>query len=565
MAKGNSASKCAKDDAVNDSPAESGGASGEPADVSRNAGGPSRNSGNPVGVEGVLNAAVLCMMVVSFLATSGGLSEFVFVDHPFRAALVSFALQSVIFILSLRLPLYLRMCSEAKRSRLRQNGKPERRIWLNWRSAVLILVFGASLTGSVAFDFVFLSNTAYSWNNEGARYAQIYVEDEYDDILRQAEVIVDNGADAAKRELIEELDAIRGEFVSDDSAYADLAQLESYSEDGNETFRLLADRANALIGSFSQSEADALLNDVQSYIDSETASAATQRKNSEDHRSEANRLIASSQSWVNTADQRQYYADLAASETQAAADAAALADAAERHVRDAETVKSFVASLAVDGSNRMDMLLSQVVGSLVSSEQSDDGESALQDSLESITELLVDSVSSDSEGGESMINKLGLVEDFKSAVEDYGAITAARSSVRFLRENPSEIPEDYASNDFEDRWNEAWNGRFDTLATSLRSLPAQYQDEGGATDLLWRINDISRDYLGELNALEKSVQYLISRYNALAILTLLLALYLDLAAAGIGLFLYARRTALPNQAQGRKFAEGASAQSWMQT
>lgn len=525
------------------------GDNGKPAGVSGDARESSPKSKKSTGVEEVLNVAVLCMMVVSFLATSGGLSEFVFVGHPFRAMLVSFALQSVIMILSLRLPLYLRMCAEAKRLRLLRNGTAEGRVWLSWRSAALVLVFGASLTGSVLFDFVFLSNAAYSWNNEGARYAQIYVEDEYDDILREAEIVVDASADATKQDLIERLDAVQKEFVADDSVYADLSQLTSYDENGNEDFKLLADRASALIDSFSQSDADALLDDLQSYIDGEMASAATQRENAESHRNEADRLTASSQSWTNTSDQRQYYADSAASETRAASKSSALADKAEQHVSDAEAVKNLVDTLVSDGSNRVDALLSRVVSGLVSSGQSDSDEADLQEDLESISELLVDSASSANESGEVMLDKLELVEDFKSTVEDYIVITTARSSLEDLRKEPSEIPEDYSSDDFATRWSEAWNVRFDSLSSSLRALPAQYQNEDGAMDLLWRINDISHDYLGELNALEKSVQYLFSRYNTLAILTLALALYLDLAAAGIGLFLYSRKTALSGLAQ----------------
>lgn len=511
---------------------------------------PDDGSEHPVHVESMLNAAAVCMAVVSFLASAGGLSEFVFVGYPLRALLVSFALQIVLLVLSLNLPVYLRMGAEAKRKRRSRSGSRQEedvalkvKDWLNIPSVMLALVFAASLFGSVLFDFTFLSNTAYSWNNEEKRYFQLHLENAYNDLLREAEAVAEEGVDAAKEKLLEKVRDVSSAVQTQSgskSAVFDPKSFLSYEEDSN--FALLADSAVALSESYVKDDAGKLIQDIQAYADKAEKDAGNLRNEAAQKEERAARLLEESSNWGISYSDRQKALEESFTAQNEADELSSRASTIEQRVTDGASLKTLVEGLSMDTSNEVGALLAELESDLVSASGREGADAGIEEKAKDISEQLIGSVGSSTVGKDG---NLQLAVALKDAAYDYSAAVKSQKALRDARENSGVAPSDYGS----DEWKGFWSNRLETASEALRQLPVeQYQNDRSNAEynmqvetLLDEASGLRHDYLGDLNNLEQALVYLSFPYNKLAWITLFLALFLDLAPLGIGIFLCTRK------------------------
>lgn len=114
-----------------------------------------------------IRIAALCFAIVSWYATAQGLSTYVFAasNAIWEAGLISFAIQSILFVLNLKLPAYLRQI----RGRNVNNSGRRPRYSLSQRigSAVFAVFYVAILTSSSIFSFFHFTDQIY----QGTQYA----------------------------------------------------------------------------------------------------------------------------------------------------------------------------------------------------------------------------------------------------------------------------------------------------------------------------------------------------------------------------------------------------------
>lgn len=71
----------------------------------------------------IVKVAAFCFAIVSFIATAEGLREYVFTDSSWQAILISFGIQSILFVLNLKLPEYFDRIGEISSKGNRKHRK----------------------------------------------------------------------------------------------------------------------------------------------------------------------------------------------------------------------------------------------------------------------------------------------------------------------------------------------------------------------------------------------------------------------------------------------------------
>lgn len=98
----------------------------------------------------IVKVAAFCFAIISWIATAQGLSEYVFKDNIVLSLLASFGIQSVLFVLNLKLPEYY--------SQIKVKTNSFRNFW----RVVISFFYCVFLFVSSFFSFVYICNFVYS-------------------------------------------------------------------------------------------------------------------------------------------------------------------------------------------------------------------------------------------------------------------------------------------------------------------------------------------------------------------------------------------------------------------
>lgn len=526
----------------------------------------------------LLYLLALSLCLVSFLATAEGLAANVFVGHPVRAYIVSLVVQAIIFFFSVRI------------GRRANKG-------IKWWAKILIaLVYFGALTVSVVFDYAFICNAAYSFNHEGVQGNDVYLSNEYNVALSDAE----RYAKKIGNELEEDLDPLFDEIkaavgdgvvvvsvpsISDPEAASQRTELESLvsrhasTDELNEYVAGLSALCSQL--EISIAEQNELVNQYRStinYLNAYGGDVQTTITKMEDALAEVQRL----------SDLRSYYQSLIGVANSAKGTAGY------------QTTSSF------------DDLVAQI-------ESPDPDSAAISESLHAMASAIVASRGE----GDSLADNLGLVHKLNRIADEYGdvgemnelldecrnyralmptmnaqGVTITQSNVNSdappddgnggdesesvsdegepvaepgIEEKPSEDhqPEETESTDSdneqqvedvpaadtnittlavsygsefdEQKWAEKWTGALSLLRSALVSAPLSEDGsvEHEVDELIAKVDELEHDRLGYMSPLEQAVQYIAPGeypYPLLARLCLGIALFLDLGSLGIGIF-----------------------------
>lgn len=110
----------------------------------------------------IIKAAAFCFAVMSWLATAEGLHMYVF-NYAWQAQMISFGVQSILFVLNLKLPYYL--------EQLGQHGTAGKKYRKRLFQAAISALYVAAMVFSSFFSFVYISNSVVYGHDSG------YVDD----------------------------------------------------------------------------------------------------------------------------------------------------------------------------------------------------------------------------------------------------------------------------------------------------------------------------------------------------------------------------------------------------
>lgn len=125
----------------------------------------------------IISVAAFAFAIVSWKATAEGLDAYVF-DHGWQSALISFAIQSILFVFNLKLPFYISHIGEIAEERKRRKchfgdnkGNEKKTYKLTGLQRVIIVFYAVILASSSFFSFVYICNDVVYKHQSG------YVDD----------------------------------------------------------------------------------------------------------------------------------------------------------------------------------------------------------------------------------------------------------------------------------------------------------------------------------------------------------------------------------------------------
>lgn len=454
-----------------------------------------------------LKTVALCLSFVSFLSTAEGMERNIFAGHPMRAHFVSVAIQTVMFVLSIRLPYY---------------WSQNREKWLRY---VIGGIYAFSLMGSVFFGFIYISNLAYSINNRWDRDAQLYMEESYREVVYELEDILNNYEAVILESMTENLSVLGNALAekSGDDAQISNGNLEIDSEfiDGlpykeDTVLQGYIEQVRNLAINYSNKAAEILLEDLEkassnikttieqdSAIAFATGNQSGELKTLRDKKDCYDYLVGIVKN-ISSKDENEFY----------------------------DAVQNVMAELAAPVSNN-----------------DDDIEKNLQTIYKAVTDNSLKSKSA-----EELSDQITAYRKLQDSVEVYKKIQGIQSDVENLKKRSVAGDVNFLNDSFEKEvWVREWKQALEELKISLQEVPA-YVDNGNsdnesvemilaykAEEKISDLNNKFRKYDGNLSDIEQSGAYLGSHNSVLAWITFFIALYLDLIPLGVGLFLYARR------------------------
>ena len=119
----------------------------------------------------IVKVAAFCLAIVSWFATADGLYSYVFTENYTEALLISFGIQSILFVFNLKLPAYFSMIGDkapdnekTHRNYMFGKRKGEDKNTYRWvfRQKIIALLYVILIFASSWFSFVYISDFAYS-------------------------------------------------------------------------------------------------------------------------------------------------------------------------------------------------------------------------------------------------------------------------------------------------------------------------------------------------------------------------------------------------------------------
>lgn len=488
----------------------------------------------------ILRIATIILAVVSWWSTAQGMADYVF-QEKWQAYLASLGVQGILLGLNFYLPTFW----------MNTMGSWPKRIVLAGLSLV-------TLCCSSVFTYIFISGYAYedAWPTE----SRLLVQSGYRSELYDAGDYVDEYQDLLRNEL--------GGQVSD--LYTQAAALEAQKVSAGEGLNLEQDRTEygensdfaansevltailaierAMADGASDSElqqAEKTLSSLEEQVNEQIAQLEIQIPQTQDAVDSAYQMVQQAQDQLNNAP--------------AGSDITALQAAVNRAVRSwneqqtlwseqNQELNSYRTALTIiqryqvslvsasGGSTAVTAALREIQSGLL---QQDIDTEDLANQARNIFEELQAAQTGSGAGDATYTD---LLDGMDEMIRDIQAYAELKSSEETLDEQTEELSNasDWSGED----WKEVWTEKLDALKSAIGTLPAYSGTENSLlrnydrTEAMDYLDDLSRLYIADHNAVDQAGIYLRSPNRGLALFSLAVAFFLDIAAFTVGFLIY---------------------------
>ena len=481
----------------------------------------SKNSANE-GIR-IVSTAAFCFAIVSWVATAQGLKDYVFNGNGWQAYIVSFAIQAILFVFNLKLPLYLHKIGEISRDR-RKNYRKSKEGKFEPIQALIVIFYSIILLASSFFSFVYISRYTYN----GTKYID-------------ANTVLDN----EYRNYISEVDDYAAEYLK-------LSRI------------LLGDRLSELLFVLP----DDMSNDVTREMLEEEYYNANAEYTLRQYETEAKKeSVDAAYDWYTTPAKDRWRSDSDFQNERVEYEAAReeLTEAIQNE-QAAKTIldhaKSALDNYIPSTSSVVNVILSELLNPDITS----DGIKKLKDLMGDLYNsvlLMEDDVNDYS----SIVYRTQLLEvtldDYIMLQEVLGNGDTSDVSLETIKEDlqstlisvPKFNSSGYDGEECEE-WKNSWNERIVALEMILKNLPTFSEDYTENLDdvdnvvdvellssfadleIVDSVSNLARRYISGVNPIEEACQLLRSEYSTLAWFSALFALFLDVSSLLAGVFVY---------------------------
>lgn len=469
----------------------------------------------------IVKVAAFCFAIISFIATAQGLSTYVF-DYAWQAYLVSFGIQSILFVFNLKLPFYFKkignLVPDDKKRRKNNSYK--------WTAMQNIIAFFYAMVvfSSSWFSYVFIVNS-------------VYADTQYID----SNVVLDS----AYREALDKTDR----FIKEDIKVTQLILIKKLSE--------LQNKINMKNGgALSEEELNLKISAANTELAKKKNAVETAKRN----------LNSAKNTYEESLNVRWRSSEDIRKEKEAYDQASEKLNEVQDALVEAQSKLEEIKNLKMSSDSVVKKLLQEVV-KMGSNDEKSDSLKNLALYKDQLASYAIESESEDLESSEyteiiTKIEELNIcidnyvalrnVEKFKGNDNDLGDLKDV------IKEKPIKIPSLDSGNLKKqvETWGENWQKRYVNLERVIKSVPNYYyvdeeykkQNEKiidfdflksyDKQKLSDEIDENVRKHLASINPLERARDLLVSKYPFLAWFSLLLACFLDVASLLAGIFIY---------------------------
>ncbi len=465
----------------------------------------------------IVRVAALCFAIISFIATAEGLADYVFINKTWQAYVISFGIQAILFVFNLQLPKYVADIN------MFINNRGINRFVIK---VTIIIMYICLLFTSSWFSYVYIANTIYT----NTRYidSNIILDTSYNKYVNDTENYINESVKISQIIISEQL--------------SDLQTLLPQNNDIVETKEQLQKNLD-----YAQH--------IQEIKLIELDSALAKKNVAYDMYSQP-----INERWRSTEELNK--------EREAYLSALEAYNIAKVNFSDAETAVN-EAQTALDGYNSSyNTVVINFLKELLQDEphledytQNGISKSGLYTYLADLNHLILgmeNNVSS-----ETFSNLAKKTQAIKISLSNYASLkNVQHSSLEDILTEMSTttitIPQPNTKKYEEDatKWNEIWTTRMMHLDTLIKNIPdySTFETELIADNVTIinfniiteydpdsissNIDELTRDHLFEINAMENAKNLLFSKYSFLAWFSLIFALFMDVSSLLAGLFLY---------------------------
>ena len=443
----------------------------------------------------IISVAAFCFSIVSFITTATGLGEFIFTEkQAWQAAIISFSIQSILFVFNLRLPGYFNKIN---------NNIEARNIVFKFLKkiaidALFILFYICILIASSLFSFVYIYDASYLSRDINYVDADIVLTNEYNSALKNYNNYVNNEIKILELQMNKKVGELIELLPKSDVEALSLNELESKYEEAESKYKIAV-----VAYERKEEELDSYNKSLESYLSYNESGYWIPL----DKLNELNSKIEETNMELSTLNEEKIKA-----ETER--------DNAKNELEHYEKPNEEIAK---------EFLIKLLQNNL--SEITIDNESYLNDAMSKISEMVEKYIQME-DWDNSFSEMANIVQELNMLKDEYITLSVSMN-VNSLNEpvttNETEIDDNIV-------WRNEWREKYDELEDSINMLPNY-----NATADVERLDQYKREYLTDISMIEKSWQFLIDknrRYPFNVRFSAIFAVFLDISSLAVGLFIY---------------------------
>lgn len=481
----------------------------------------------------IVKIAAFCFAIVSWFATAQGLQEYVFNGQYWQACMISFGIQSILFVFNLKLPEYFAQIGRRIPNNLRKHRKyhlgkkrgtfKDTFKW-TYLQKIIAFFYGLILVASSFFSFVYMTNLVY----QNTRYMD-------------ANIVLDRNY----RMYLNKVDVYTNEFIK-------VSQL-TINKKLSDLQNLIKD-SNAQSERKSKSELQNELIEKEKEFNDKTAA----QENAQDVFDTAKEIYETPMNvrWrdLDVYEQERRAYNTAREDLQTAKEATSAAKS--------EVDK---AKLALD--NYKPTLNTVVHDLLVKTLNFESSSDELKSLMTELNDIVLETNESEI-AAETFAQVVVHTKELSIAIDNYHLLSMIQSKEGANNDiadfkaqmisNEIIVPVPSSENFLEDKkqWETQWKKRFLLLENIIKSVPnysesttseidnineivdIQSLKEFKAQEISDKIDVIVRTNLANINALERAIKLLFSDFPVLAWFSFGMAIFFDISSLLAGLFIY---------------------------
>lgn len=484
----------------------------------------------------IIRIAAFAFAIVSWKATASGLSEYVF-GLGWQSALVSFAIQAILFVFNLKLPFYFNRIGENTPDREKKKyyfGKKrgfEKKTYKTTAfQRVIIGFYIVVLCSSSFFSFVYICNYVVYEHQSGYADDNTILASSYREILNDTDDYISEETKAMQilaSKLLGELqekypvDSIKNNSVSRE----DLENLVSEAQDAYEIAQEEYDTA--------KDDEESLKYEMNSYADSRNSTTWHDRQDEWEKKYKEAKI-----NWENAVIERDEKKDI----YKAARIALTEAQNVLKNYKDSqETVIAKFLLEMLKANPDIDML---------------------EEYISKLNSMIVE-LGADVNVIDNYSELVEITQTLTVVVKDYTSLVQVKSNddmgIEYLMEHVMDdmaVP-DPALESFETDysfWRTTWNSKLNDLENLIQHLPkfsenlkkqlgdtvidVELLEEYDINDKMNTLDELRRSKVSDINVIEKAVSLLFGKYWFVAWFSLGFALFFDMSSLLAGLFIY---------------------------